>query len=137
MQGDPDAVIDAVTADSREAGPGVLFVAVRGTGGDGHRLPGQAVAAPAATRWRSDAAAAAEFRGRLTPGRPTPGRPALAGPSLHGKPDDRLVTAGVTGTNGKTTVAFLLQALLGNLAGPCGLLGTIRYDDGNDADRRP
>ncbi len=59
--------------------------------------------------------------------RPVPG---LLGRRLNGNPDLKLWTAAVTGTNGKTTVSFLMREMLNRLHGPCGLMGTITYDDG-------
>jgi len=131
LKGDPSLAISQVTADSRDAGPGVLFVAVRGTSGDGHRFLAQAVAAgsPAVVIAESyageipDAAAVVRCA-------ETRAMPALLARALHGDPDRNLWTAAVTGTNGKTTTAFLLQEILRRLHGPCGLLGTICYDDG-------
>ncbi|MCB1184832.1 UDP-N-acetylmuramoyl-L-alanyl-D-glutamate--2,6-diaminopimelate ligase [bacterium] len=137
-EGDPSAAVAQVTADSREAGPGVLFVAVRGTGGDGHRFLAQAAAAGAA-----GLVIAADHAGPVPGGVPvvrcadTRPAPALLARALHGTPDDALVTAAVTGTNGKTTTAFLLQALLDRVQGPCGLLGTIRYSDGRESVAAP
>jgi UDP-N-acetylmuramoyl-L-alanyl-D-glutamate--2,6-diaminopimelate ligase len=139
LRGDADAVISAVTADSRQAGPGVLFVAVRGTGGDGHRFVDDAVAAgcPAVAVMADDPAAAALNGAAGLLAADTRPLPSLLARRLHGEPDRGLVTAAVTGTNGKTTTAFLLQAMLGRLQGPCGLLGTIRYDDGQRSDPAP
>jgi len=133
LTGDPSLLISAVTADSRQAGPGVLFVAVRGTSGDGHRYVRQAAGAgsPAVV-------VEAGFAGELPAGTAivrcdeTRSAPALVARVLRGAPDRKLWTAAVTGTNGKTTTAFLIQEMLRALHGPCGLLGTICYDDGRD-----
>ncbi|MCP4572426.1 MAG: UDP-N-acetylmuramoyl-L-alanyl-D-glutamate--2,6-diaminopimelate ligase [bacterium] len=139
LLGDGKEIVTAVTADSREAGPGVLFVAVRGTGGDGHGFLDAAVAAGCAAVAVMDPQAADGIQDRvncllLDDTRPAP---ALAARRLHGEPDTKLRTAAVTGTNGKTTVSYLLQAMLGILDGPCGLLGTIRYDDGEVCETAP
>ena len=143
MTGDATLSITSVTADSRQAGPGVLFVAVRGTGGDGHRFISQAVAAgcPAVVHEEDleghlDAGARASLAAsvQLENTRPAP---ALLARELNDRPDTRLVCAGVTGTNGKTTVSFLLREMLNRLHGPCGLLGTIRYDDGKETEKAP
>jgi UDP-N-acetylmuramoyl-L-alanyl-D-glutamate--2,6-diaminopimelate ligase len=135
LQGDSGTIIDSITADSRKAGPGVLFVAVRGTGGDGHRFVDQALAAGSPS-----VAVAHDALNIPSPdatGNPavlvaddTRPLPALLSQRLEGYPDRKLWTAAVTGTNGKTTVSYLLQGMLSVLQGPCGLLGTIRYDDG-------
>ena len=131
-------VIDDVTADSRAAGPGVIFVAVRGTSGDGHRFVAQAAAAGLPV-----VVVATDFGGEVPAGTAvvrcadTRPLPALLARVLHGNPDQKLWTAAVTGTNGKTTTAFLLQEMLTALHGPCGLLGTIRYDDGRSSEAAP
>lgn len=131
LAGDPELVIDRVTADSRQAGPGVLFVAVRGTSGDGHRYLDQ-VAAAGCSAVVVEGSGPDGFAAVVTAPDTRPA-PALLARRLHGDPDRVLLTAGVTGTNGKTTVTFLLRGLLGRLQGPCGLLGTITYDDGRAA----
>lgn len=136
--------IVTVTTDSRRACPGALFVAVRGTRGDGHDHLADAVARGCRAVVVEDAgAAAAALPAGLTPPlgvirvpdtRPVP---ALLARLLHGRPDLRLLLAGVTGTNGKTTVSFLLQKLLEQLHGPCGLLGTIVYESGAESEPAP
>jgi UDP-N-acetylmuramoyl-L-alanyl-D-glutamate--2,6-diaminopimelate ligase len=121
--------VDAVAVDSRRCAPGVLFVAVRGAAADGHAHLAAAVAAGcAAVLVEADAPAPAGvpvLRARGT--RPWPARLAR---EIAGRPDADLCAVGITGTNGKTTTAFLLRRLLERGAGPCGLLGTIRYETG-------
>ncbi len=133
VSGRGDLEIKAVTADSRRAGSETLFVAVKGARADGHRFLSAALEAgsPALVIM-------ADTQARLDPQllervpalvvvddtRPVP---ALLARALAHEPDRTLFTAGVTGTNGKTTVAFLLRSVLERLRGPCGLLGTIRY----------
>ncbi|MHB8078230.1 MAG: Mur ligase family protein, partial [Candidatus Krumholzibacteriia bacterium] len=137
LTGNAQTAITSVTVDSRRAGPGALFVAVRGASADGHAFVADAVAAGCAAV-AVEAARLPDLRLDPAAGRPAaivaaPGTarlPALLARELHGRPDVRLVVVGVTGTNGKTTVAFLLRALLGALRGPCGLLGTVRYETG-------
>ena len=144
--GDQDLLIDRVTVDSRQAGSGTLFVAVTGTGQDGHRFLDDAVAAgsEAVVRtWASMETGKIPLTGG--PGEPlavilaenTRPLPAILARELACRPDKKLLTAGVTGTNGKTTVAFLLQQMLTALRGPCGLLGTIRYEDGRRTESAP
>ncbi len=138
LTGDPSLLVAGVTSDSRAAGPGVLFVAVRGTAADGHEYLAAAVAAGAAALVIESSFTGEVPRGatvvRCAETRPVP---ALVARALHGEPDRQLWTAAVTGTNGKTTTAFLLQSMLGRLHGPCGLLGTIRYDDGRTREPAP
>jgi UDP-N-acetylmuramoyl-L-alanyl-D-glutamate--2,6-diaminopimelate ligase len=139
-----DATIDRVVEDSREAGPGALFVAVAGHGADGHDYVSSAIAAGATAilvatdRYRSLRAALPDNHpvAWVTASR-TRGLPARLARECEGRPDLDLRTVGVTGTNGKTTTAFLLQELLRSTDGSCGLLGTIRYDDGQRQQTAP
>jgi UDP-N-acetylmuramoyl-L-alanyl-D-glutamate--2,6-diaminopimelate ligase len=115
-----------VTADSRSVRPGDVFVAVRGA-----RYDGLDYAADAVRR-----GAVAVVADRPAPA-PTPvawiavgdARKALArmAARLHGDPAEKLVLAGVTGTNGKTSTTTLLEAILARKFGTSGFLGTVGY----------
>ncbi|RKZ20064.1 UDP-N-acetylmuramoyl-L-alanyl-D-glutamate--2,6-diaminopimelate ligase [bacterium] len=135
--GEGNTIISNVTADSRQAGPDTLFVAVRGTRRDGHEflaaVRAAGVGAVACTRGNVEKAG----DGPILVAADTRDLPARIARLLNGRPDAALRTVAVTGTNGKTTVSFLLQALLGELEGPCGLLGTIFYDDGRVRESAP
>ncbi|MBA4378463.1 MAG: UDP-N-acetylmuramoyl-L-alanyl-D-glutamate--2,6-diaminopimelate ligase [Gemmatimonas sp.] len=122
--------VDAIAVDSRRCAPGVLFVAVRGAAADGHaHLAAAAAAGCAAVLIEADAPAPAGVPVLRAAGtRPWPARLAR---EIAGRPDAELCAVGVTGTNGKTTTAFLLRRLLERCAGPCGLLGTILYETGS------
>jgi len=135
LQGDPDLEVAGITADSRQAGPGIVFVAVRGTTGDGHDYL-DAVSAAGCRAVVVQQPVTQEFAAVITVPDTRP-LPALLARSFHGRPDQDLLTVGVTGTNGKTTVAFLMRRLLERLHGPCGLLGTISYDDGAESVAAP
>ena len=121
-----DPEIRRVAHDSRRVEPGDLFVAIRGEKVDGLSHVPEAIR-------RGAAAVVAE---PAAPGPlPVPwvrvpqARRALGllAARLAGNPAERLVLAGVTGTNGKTTTAALLQALLERRFGAAGFLGTIGY----------
>ena len=139
LQGDGTIAIERVTADSRQAAPGVLFIAVRGSGGDGHAYVAAALAAgsPAVAVMAAHADQSLPAAPARLVAADTRALPSLLARRLHGEPDRDLVAVGVTGTNGKTTVSFLLRALLAETAGPCGLLGTIRYEDGRACEPAP
>ena len=133
VRGDQGLEITAVTADSRRAGSGTIFVAVKGVRADGHRFlaaaleagsPALVIMADMQTRLDPRLLERAPALVVVDDSRPVP---ALLARALAHEPDRTLFTAGVTGTNGKTTVAFLLRSVLERLRGPCGLLGTIRY----------
>src|SRR5262249_20069873 len=51
---------------------------------------------------------------------------------FYGRPSARLTMIGVTGTNGKTTITFLVHQLLNALGVRCGLIGTVQVDDGRE-----
>jgi UDP-N-acetylmuramoyl-L-alanyl-D-glutamate--2,6-diaminopimelate ligase len=123
VAGDGGITVADVTHDSREAGPGVLFVAVRGFTVDGHGFVGAACRAGSPAVCVEDPAAA-------------PGVPAIVVPDTravlgvlaaitHGRPSERIDVIGVTGTNGKTTVTHLLEAIAISAGRVPGLVGTV------------
>lgn len=130
VDGDQEITVARVTADSRAAGPDVLFVAVKGTAADGHQYLDKAVAKGTRVVAVEGSTAVAEIVETTIRADCTRALPALFARRLNGQPDRHLKTAGVTGTNGKTTVSYLLRQLLAQVCGPCGLIGTIVYDDG-------
>jgi UDP-N-acetylmuramoyl-L-alanyl-D-glutamate--2,6-diaminopimelate ligase len=118
-----DVWIETVVSDSRRAGPGALFVARKGTGLDGHAFIADAVRT----------GCAAVVGGREPPaGLPVPyvrvDDPVRAVGELaaraNGDPSRSLRVVGVTGTNGKTTVATLLYELFTALGERSGLIAT-------------
>ncbi|MEO8190780.1 MAG: UDP-N-acetylmuramoyl-L-alanyl-D-glutamate--2,6-diaminopimelate ligase [Acidobacteriota bacterium] len=125
----PEVEVSGVSHDSRTVGPGDLFVAIRGQKSDGAAHVPEAIA-------RGAAAIASEGpapTGSLVPWvRVGNSRRALAlaAAELAGNPSEKLVLAGVTGTNGKTTTATLLAALLERKFGRAGFLGTVGYRTG-------
>jgi UDP-N-acetylmuramoyl-L-alanyl-D-glutamate--2,6-diaminopimelate ligase len=124
----PVTVTD-VAYDARAVAPGALFVCVRGLRADGHEFAPEAVAGGAA-------ALLVERRLEL----PVPqlvvadAREAmgLAADALFGRPTRELEVAGVTGTNGKTTTAFLLYSILAAAGRRPGLLGTVEMRIGGE-----
>ena len=121
-RGDVSVAVRSVTHDSRHVVPGSLFGGVPGSTVDGHDL------APAAV----DAGAVALLCERLLPVEATQvrvdGTRRAMGPvaaAFHGHPSRRLRVAGVTGTNGKTTVTWLLRAVLEAAGMPTGVIGTL------------
>jgi len=126
----PDITITSITADSRTVKHGTCFVAVRGAKSDGHHFVENAVKAGAACVVISDRATVPARAGVL---RVSDTREALAKLSaafygLRGRaaPDMKLI--GVTGTNGKSTVAWLIRAMLRESGFRPAMLGTIEYD---------
>ncbi|MEL6498960.1 MAG: UDP-N-acetylmuramoyl-L-alanyl-D-glutamate--2,6-diaminopimelate ligase [Planctomycetota bacterium] len=127
--------VSDLTEDSRTVLPGSLFVARPGLSSDGRRYIEQAIARGAAAVL-TDATTARDIAGPvgavLTAGdlRETT---ALLAERFFGNPSKRLRLAGVTGTNGKTTVAHLAHGLLNAAGQRCGLIGTVTIDDGREA----
>ncbi|PSO50726.1 MAG: UDP-N-acetylmuramoyl-L-alanyl-D-glutamate--2,6-diaminopimelate ligase, partial [Actinobacteria bacterium QS_5_72_10] len=102
-------VLVDVTHDSREAGPGVLFACRPGARADGHDFAPQAVAAGSPALLVERAVATDVPQVQVPSVAATLG---LAAAAVHGHPAERLLPLGVTGTNGKTTVVTLLEAVL-------------------------
>lgn len=136
LRGNGSIAIRRVVTDSRICRAGDLFIAVRGHTSDGHAHLAQAIASGCAAVMADQ-----DFRDELTVPVLTTGDtrpwPALIARELHGRPDLELTTIGITGTNGKTTTAWLVRNILQAHLGKCGLLGTIVYDDGASVTTAP
>jgi UDP-N-acetylmuramoyl-L-alanyl-D-glutamate--2,6-diaminopimelate ligase len=130
--GDSDQPVTGVEYDSRRVRPGSVFVAMKGGSTDGNRYVEKAIAA-GALGIITDSAQKFDHLLVFQPGLPLleveNGRRALAEASaaFFGHPERRLKATGITGTNGKTTTAFLLEALLNAAARKTILVGTIEY----------
>ena len=115
--------ITSLAYDSREVRPGGLFFCVKGFKSDGHDFAAQAV---------EQGAAALVVEHPLGLGVPevvvssTRAAMGALAARFYGDPTSELRVVGVTGTNGKTTTAFLVHALLGPPASNAGLLGTVK-----------
>ncbi len=121
-----DLDITGLTADSRAAGPGLIFAALRGKAADGHAFIPQALA-QGASAILAETDVPEDFRGTWLTVKDSQAALAEAADALFRKPSDRLLVAGVTGTNGKTTTSFLLQHLIESAKGHCGLISTVKY----------
>jgi UDP-N-acetylmuramoyl-L-alanyl-D-glutamate--2,6-diaminopimelate ligase len=122
--GSPDVNVRRVVHDSRQVRRGDLFAALPGTKVDGHAFVRAALL-------KGAAAALVERRLRLPRGTPLLLVPdahvafGLAAHALAGRPTERLVTCGVTGSCGKTTTTYLLRSIFEAHGWPTGLIGTI------------
>jgi UDP-N-acetylmuramoyl-L-alanyl-D-glutamate--2,6-diaminopimelate ligase len=121
--GDASVEVESLAYDSRKVGPGTLFFCVPGEKRDGHDFGAAAVEAGAAAlvverELDLDVAqvVVADARAAMAP---------LAA-RFFGDPTRELRVVGVTGTNGKTTTAFLIREVLEAAGMRCGLLGTVR-----------
>lgn len=127
-----NAEVTGVEYDSRRVRPESLFVAMRGESTDGNRYIEKAIEAGAAAVV-TDSAAAFDEATRKHPeialAEVAHGRRALAevAANFFSHPERQLALSGVTGTNGKTTTAFLLDAMLNHAGRRTVLVGTIEY----------
>jgi UDP-N-acetylmuramoyl-L-alanyl-D-glutamate--2,6-diaminopimelate ligase len=121
---DPDTMVTgAVEFDSRKVGPGGLFVALSGERADGHDFAADAVDRGAA------ALVCERSLGLGVPEVIVDDARAAMGPAaarFYGDPTAELDVVGITGTNGKTTTAFLVRHLLEAGGVQTGLLGTVK-----------
>jgi UDP-N-acetylmuramoyl-L-alanyl-D-glutamate--2,6-diaminopimelate ligase len=125
LQGSADVEITSVAFDSRQVIPGSMFVAVKGTQVDGHDYIDQAIKQgaiavicedlPAHTAAEVDFLMVADSAKALS----------LVAANFYGNPSAQLKLVGVTGTNGKTTIATLLYQLFRDLGYKAGLLSTV------------
>jgi UDP-N-acetylmuramoyl-L-alanyl-D-glutamate--2,6-diaminopimelate ligase len=127
----PNPAVMGVEYDSRRVGRGALFVAFRGGTTDGNRYIPQAVAqgASAVVTDSTEGFAAASTYPAVAFIHVPHGRRALAvlAANFFRHPEAQLKLSGVTGTNGKTTTAFLLEAMLRHQGRETVLAGTIEY----------
>jgi UDP-N-acetylmuramoyl-L-alanyl-D-glutamate--2,6-diaminopimelate ligase len=136
-RGGPSVEVSGVEYDSRRVGPGDVFVAMRGEATDGNRYIEAAVAEGAAAVVTDSREAYEKLRREhvgVAVALVERGRRALAEASAEvlGHPERRLALSAVTGTNGKTTTAFLLEAILRSVGRTCVLIGTIETHVGDE-----
>lgn len=128
--GDLSCEITSIEYDSRRVKPGALFVALPGTKVDGSEYIEEAAR-------RGAVAAVAESPSVYGPRFPyvqvDNARLALArlAHAFYGAPADRISSVGITGTNGKTTVSFMLRDIFKAAGKKPGLIGTVRYEIGH------
>ncbi len=145
-----------ITEDSRTAVPGSLFVARAGLKADGRKYIDDALRAGAVAVLTDDASGIGAGQGALPGAAAVPGwepahggghgdwapaiiravdLPAMSGllaERFYGRPSGRLDTIAVTGTNGKSTITFLVWKILNGVGTRCGLIGTVITDDGRE-----
>ncbi|MBN1817192.1 MAG: UDP-N-acetylmuramoyl-L-alanyl-D-glutamate--2,6-diaminopimelate ligase, partial [Sedimentisphaerales bacterium] len=120
-----------LTSDSRQVRKGDIFVAVSGTHVDGHDFIPQAVVKGAAYIVSQEPIQSGETEIILV----TDSAEALGqlAQARYGYPAVKLCNLAVTGTNGKTTVAYLVRSIIRSAGAQCGLIGTIEYDTSDGA----
>src|SRR5258708_4613678 len=119
--------VAGVEYDSRRVRPGTVFVAMKGETSDGNRFIDQAIAVGAAAIVTDSAAEIP--RPAVAWAQVPHGRRALArlSANFYKRPAERIANTGITGTNGKSTTAFLVESILRAAGRETALVGTIEY----------
>ncbi len=135
QRGDLDVEVSGITDDSRSVKPGYLFFALKGERVDGRDFIPQAIEA--------GAVGVVAEGGVNSPDAPYIGvndvhdAMAFVADRFYGHPSQGLKLVGITGTNGKTTTAYLVYQMLETLGKKVGLTGTIRYIIGSKTQSAP
>lgn len=123
--------VTEITQDSRKVKAGTVFVAIRGSQGDGHRfLTAAADAGAIALVVEDDTGIPATYRGAVVKVASTRRALDVLAQRFYGHPAKDLFCIGVTGTNGKTTITYMVEAILTSFGWPTGVLGTIDHHMG-------
>ncbi len=132
LSGNGEVLVDAITSDSREVRAGSAFVAINGSV-DGHSFISKAI--------EGGAILIVAERGPIKNLDPkiawlhvknTSDALGALADTFYGQPSKDLRVVGVTGTNGKTTVSYLIHHVMKDVWIRAGLLGTIKFDNGVD-----
>lgn len=124
LSGDAKTRVVDVSHDSRQIKPGWLFAAIQGEKRDAHQFIPQ-VLKQGATGVISERECPADFPSAWLQVEDVRRAMALAASEIHGHPSGALNLIGITGTNGKTTVAFLVNAVIEACSPPSAFLSTI------------
>lgn len=125
-QGDMNGVVSSITYDSRQCVEGSLFCAISGTAQDGHRFIPDAVNRGARF---VVCERAVEVPAHVTVILVSNTREVMGklGRVFYGDPSSRLCLVGITGTNGKTTISYLLESVFRQAGFKTGVVGTVNY----------
>jgi UDP-N-acetylmuramoyl-L-alanyl-D-glutamate--2,6-diaminopimelate ligase len=126
----PAADVGSLAYDSRQVEPGALFVALKGLKASGADFAADAIARGAVAVVADQPPVAAGASPWIDVSDARAAMAALAA-EFYGHPSRSMSVVGITGTNGKTTTAYLLRSVLEAAGKKCGLLGTVTYSIGN------
>ncbi len=131
VSGDLDQEVAGVTSDSREVVSGSVFVAVRGSDADGQNFIPQAIKQGACAIVSE---VAPELDEKTAWAHVPDARAAVAALACvwNDHPSASMKVVGITGTNGKTTTAFITHAIMNAVWLRAGLLGTVQVNDGEN-----
>jgi UDP-N-acetylmuramoyl-L-alanyl-D-glutamate--2,6-diaminopimelate ligase len=129
LRGDENLVVTGVAYHSGQVAPGEVFVALQGARLDGNQFVADAIARGAAAIISEQEL---EAPAGLTTVRVQKARLALAhlAAAFYGHPSRELTLVGITGTNGKTSTSYLLEAILEGAGHRVGVIGTVNYRAG-------
>ncbi|MEZ6049787.1 MAG: UDP-N-acetylmuramoyl-L-alanyl-D-glutamate--2,6-diaminopimelate ligase [Planctomycetaceae bacterium] len=127
-----DIAVGSVSEDSRTCEPGCLFAALPGTLAHGKNHVAEAIANGATAILTNHPIESARVQQCIVPNV----RKAYAQlcEAMYGYPSRRMGIVGVTGTNGKTTVTWLVRSILESSGWPTAVMGTIEYNDGMESE---
>lgn len=131
--GSGDGIATDVTHDSRQAGVGTLFVAIKGSTGDGHKFVDDVIRR-GAVGIISESEPSPDFTGTWLNVADARSSLAKAADLIHGQPSHHLDLVGITGTNGKTTTTYLCFALAEAAKRRAAMLTTVEYRIGEKSE---
>jgi UDP-N-acetylmuramoyl-L-alanyl-D-glutamate--2,6-diaminopimelate ligase len=126
IEGNPHREFSEIRFDSRKVKPGDLFIAIRGTQADGHEYIDKAVEAGAIIVVCEDLPGILNEATTYVQVKDCSVALGTMASNYYDNPSEDLILIGVTGTNGKTTIATILYEVFTKLGYGCGLLSTIR-----------
>ncbi len=124
VSGSTDIEVKDIQIDSRKVQPGSLFIAIKGVATDGHQFIEKAIES-GAVAIISEAQITAREGVTMLQVENSSAAAAYTASNFFGQPSSKMKLVGVTGTNGKTTIATLLYKLFAALGYKCGLLSTV------------
>lgn len=123
-----DYVVKGVTSDSRKVSADFIFVAVKGVTSDGHDYLQKAVDQGAcALVVESPQKVPTHYKGVVVEVLDSALAYASVLAEFYSHPEDKLISVGITGTNGKTSSSYLVEQILNFAQVPCGVMGTIDH----------
>ena len=127
IQGSDDVAISGMTADSRQVKSGYIFFAIMGATVDGHKYINKAIENGAIAIVCSNKNVKVNSKITVFYTKDAHEAYAMASSNFFNRPSDKIKVVGVTGTNGKTTIASLLFNLFNSYGEKSGLLSTVKY----------
>lgn len=125
ITGSTDVEVNDIQIDSRKIKPGAAFIAVKGAAADGHQFIDNAIENGAAVIVHQESTENKKEGVVYVQVENSAAAAAYMANNFFGRPSEKVKLVGITGTNGKTTIATLLYKLFTRLGYKCGLLSTV------------